>query len=148
MCLVSGEDARNVEVDPTHVGPPDLILHEIVALSDVPDEIRRRGEALAASGRPGGGSPGGHITFAARALALVEGTNEPDYDDDGDALVWVFALRAEAPVLGEAIIAEGGFAASSSEMRFSKGAPVRYGKHVDFFSAIRTEPRKGPELTA
>jgi hypothetical protein len=159
---VSGKDPRIGEVDPTHVGPPDLILQEIVAPSEVPEDIRNRFEAIAARGANGpvtmmpivdGGlrvpAPLGaahrthwaEVTFAGRALALVDGTDEPDYDDYRDPLIWVFALSAESPVLGEAIVSSGGYANSSGQIRFSKGEPTRRGKRASFFAAIRTEPR-------
>jgi len=81
------------------------------------------------------------VTFAGRALALAEGTNQPDYDDYDDPLVWVFALSADSPVVGEAIVSCGGFATSSGQVRYSKGEPTRRGKRVSFFAAIRTKPR-------
>lgn len=147
------------EVDPTHVGPPDLILQEIVAPSDVPEDIRKRFETAADKDENGvlpiadGGtrgafaSPGAdrahwaYATFAGRALALVEGTDQPDYDDYDDPLVWVFALNADSPVIGEKIISVGGFARSSVDIRYSEGERPRKGKRAGFFSAIRTEPR-------
>lgn len=160
--LVSSENPRIGAVDPTHVGPPDLILQEIVAPSEVPEDIRRRFETSAGTGanRPvtivpiaDGGvrvpAPVGaadrtdwdDVTFAGRALALVEGTDRPDYDDYDDALVWVLALSADSPVVGEAIVSGGEFATSSVQYRYSKGEPTRRGKRVSFFGAIRTEPR-------
>jgi hypothetical protein len=159
---VSSENPRIGEVDPTHIGPPDLILQEIVAPSEVPEDVRNLAETIAENGergrvttvspRDGGrgvaagavadhGARWADVTFAGRALALIEGTDQPDYDDYEDPLVWVFALSADSPVLGEAIVSLGGFASSSSEIRFSKGEPPRRGKRVSFFSAIRTEPR-------
>ena len=157
---MSSEEPRIGEVDPTHVGPPDLILDEIIAPSEVPGDVRKRARTIVEKGEQGlvtatgeedarefaAGTVADHrarwvdVTFAGRALALVEGTDQPDYDDDGDPLVWVFALSADSPVLGEAIVSMGDFATSSSEIRFSKGEPPRRGKRVTFFSAIRTEP--------
>jgi hypothetical protein len=160
--LVSSESPLIGGVDPTHVGPPDLVLQEIVALSEVPDDIRNRFETIVDTGAdrpvstphtvdgvrpvlaPVGGARGAHwadVDFAGRALALVEGTNQPDYDDYDDALVWVLALSADSPVICEAIVSCGGFASSSGEMRFSKGERTRRGKRVSFFAAIRTIPR-------
>jgi hypothetical protein len=159
---VSGKDPRIGEVDPTHVGPPDLILQEIVAATEVPEDIRKRFEVSPATDAdrlvtvvpiadgglrvpaPLGAALQTHwaeVTFAGRALALVEGTDQPDYDDYGDPLVWVFALSAESPVLGEAIVSIGGYTRSSSQIRISNGEPTRKGKRVRFFAAIRTEPR-------
>ncbi len=149
------------EVDPTHVGPPDLILEEIVPLSEVPEDIRSRfevkpetGEDVAATVLPlaeGGfripvpphaaGAHWASVTFAARALALIEGTDQPDYDDYDDPFVWVFALSAEAPVTGEKIVSAGGFAGSSTQTEYQKGEAPRRGKRASLFSAIRTEPR-------
>ena len=134
---MSSEIPRIGDVDPTHVGPPDLILQEIVAPSEVPENVRKRiGEAERRYG-----TTWAEVTFAGRALAVVEGTDQPDYDDYQDPLVWVVALNADSPVLGEAIVSGGGFASSSSETRYSKGELPRRGKRVSFFSAIRTEPR-------
>ncbi len=159
---MSSENPSIGRVDPTHVGPPDLVLQEVVAPGEVPEEIRKRFETIAETGahasvatpptadgevrapaRAGAahGARWADVTFAGRALALVEGTDQPDYDDYEDPLIWVFALSAESPVLGETIVSIGGYAASSSEIRFSKGDPTRRGKRVSFFSAIRTEPR-------
>jgi hypothetical protein len=159
---VSGKDPRIGDVDSTHVGPPGLILQEIVAPSDVPEDIRKRLESIAdrgahgpvtmlpiADGRLRVPAPLGalhrthwaEVTFAGRALALVEGTDQPGYDDSGDPLIWVFALRAESPVLGEAIVSSGGYSSSSGQIRFSNGEPTRKGTRVKFFAAIRTEPR-------
>ena len=87
------------------------------------------------------GTTWAEVTFAGRALAVVEGTDQPDYDDYQDPLVWVVALSAESPVLGEAIVSVGAFASNSSETRYSKGELPRRGNRVSFFSAIRTEPR-------
>jgi hypothetical protein len=155
---VSRHEPRIGEVDPTHVGPPDLILQEIVAPSEVPEDIRNRVETMAEN-RPvvtlaiadGGfrvpAPPGAHrarwadVTFAGRALALVEGTGQPDYDDYDDPLVWVFARSADSPVIGERIVSDGDFAGSSVQTRISKGEPSRRGNRVSFFAAIRTEPR-------
>ena len=156
---MSSENPRIGGVDPTHIGPPDLILQEIVAPSEVPEDVRKRVETFAEMEEPGrvtmlrirsGALPGrqvaddrarwADVTFAGRALALVEGTGQPDYDDHDDPLVWVLALRADSPVLGEAIVSVGGFATSSLELRNSN-EPPRRGKRVSFFSAIRTEPR-------
>jgi hypothetical protein len=143
--LVSSQNPRIGEVDPTHLGPPDLILQEIVAPCDVPEEVRKPLAAQTFAGKgEGRGATWAEVTFAGRALALVEGTGQPDYDDYGDPLIWVFALSAESPVPGEAIVSVGGFASSSSETRYSKGEPPRRGKRVSFFSAIRTEPRGTP----
>lgn len=159
---MSSEVPRIGEVDPTHVGPPDLILHEIVVPSEVPDEVRKRVEAMAdtseaapdtvlltASGAFPVPTPAGathrakwdDVTFAGRALALVEGTDQPDCDDYGDPFQWVFALSANSPVVGEAIVSTGGFARSSRQTTYVKGEPPRRGKRVSFFAAIRTEPR-------
>jgi hypothetical protein len=80
------------------------------------------------------------VTFAGRALALVEGTDQRDYDDYGDPLIWIFALGATSPVLGEVIVSSGSYA-NSGEIRFSNGEPTRRGKRLRFFAAIRTEPR-------
>jgi hypothetical protein len=158
---VSSEIPHIGEVDPTHVGPPDLILQEIVALGQVPEDIRKRFEATAETGGSavvsvlpiGAGRVRGafvsaadptrwaDMTFAGRALALVEGTDRPDYDDYDNPFVWVVAVSADSPIVGEAIISVGGFASSSSQTRYSKGEPPRRGKRASFFSAIRTEPR-------
>jgi hypothetical protein len=157
---VSTENPGHGEVDPTHIGPPDLILQEIVAPSEVPEDVRKRVETFEETGERGrvtiarigtGALPlrqvadhrgqWADVTFAGRALALVEGTDQPDYDDYDDPLVWVLALSADSPVLGEAIVPVGGVATSSLEIRNSKGGPPRQGKRVRFFSAIRTEPR-------
>ena len=159
---MSSKSPRIGDVDPTHVGPPDLILQEVVAPSEVPEDIRKRFEIVAASdvNAPAATVPiadGGlraparagaarrpdwaDVTFAGRALALVEGTNQPDDDDYDDSLVWVFALSADSPAVGEAIVSVGGFARSSGETRFSEGEPPRRGKRASFFAAIRTEPR-------
>ncbi|MHB8694291.1 MAG: hypothetical protein ACYDHH_23880 [Solirubrobacteraceae bacterium] len=164
---MSSENPRVGEVDPTHIGPPDLILQEIIAPSEVPEDVRKRVETIAEKGERGrvtiaspltggqqvaAGEVADHlahwadVTFAGRALALDEGTDQPDYDDYEDPLVWVFALSADSPVLGEAIVSVGGFASSSSEIRFSKGEPPRRGKRVSLFSAIRTEPRGMPNV--
>ncbi len=161
---MSSENPPIGEVDSTHVGPPDLILQEIVAPSEVPEEIRKRversfqpiedeGVVMAeplSGGRPGRAPEGwcgtawSDATFAGRALALVEGMGQLDYDDYGDPLVWIFALRAESPVLGEAIVSVGGFA--SNQTFLSDGPAKRAGKRVSFFSAIRTEPRGMPNV--
>ena len=156
---MSGENPSIGEVDPTHVGPPDLILQEIVAPDEVPEDVRKRVETITEKRERGnltiasGGIevPAGlwpklkfgwaDVTFAGRALALVEGTDQPDYDGYEDPLVWVFALSAESPVLGEAIVSVGAFASSSVELRSSTGEPPRRGKRVSFFRAIRTGPR-------
>ena len=158
---MSSENPRNGEVDPTHVGPPDLILQEIFVPSEVPEDIRKRFEATVGAGAnvavtippivDGGRRVplplGTHralwadVTFAGRALALVEGTDQPDYDDYDDSLVWVLALSAASPVVGEMIVPCGGFASSSVQMRLSKGEPTRRGKRLSVFAAIRTTPR-------
>lgn len=143
--LVSSESPRIGEVDPTHVGPPDLILQEIVAASEVPEDLAKRVadslQTLAEKGERWHSTTWADVTFAGRALALVEGTDQPDYDEYEDPLIWVFALSAESPVLGETIVSDGGFATSSNQTRFSKGEPPLRGKRVSFFSAIRTEQR-------
>jgi hypothetical protein len=142
---VSSESPRFGEVDPSHVGPPDLVLQEIIALSEVPEDFRKRVadslQTLAEKGNRWHGSTWADVTFAGRALALVEGTDQPDYDDYEDPLIWVFGLSAESPVLGEAIVSAGGFATSSTEIRFSKNEPTLRGRRLSFFSVIRTEPR-------
>ena len=159
---MSSNHPRVGQVDPTHVGPPDLILQEIVAPSQVPEDIRTTFETIADAGANGavtvpqiidGGrrvpAPLGassradwaNVTFAGRALALVEGTDQPHYDDYDDSLVWVLALSADSPVIGEVIVSAGGFASSSGQIRYAKGEPTRRGKRVSFFAAIRTEPR-------
>lgn len=142
---MSSENPRIGEVDPTHVGPPDLILQEIVAPNEAPEDVRERAadsvQNMAEAGECWRGITWADVTFAGRALALVEGTNQPDYDGYGDQLIWVFALSAESPVLGEAIVSVGGFASASSQTRFSKGEPTRRGKRLSFFAAIRTDPR-------
>lgn len=144
---MSSERLHIGEVDPTHVGPPDLILQEIVAPSEVPKEFRKRVadslQTLAEKGERWHGTNWADVTFAGRALALVEGTDRPDYDDYEDPRIWVFALSAESPVLGEAIVSDGGFATSSLEIRYSRGEATRRGKRFSFFSAIRTEQRNG-----
>ena len=139
---MSSDNPRIGEVDPTHVGPPDLILQEIVAPSDAPEAVRERVlQSIAAQGRD---ATWADVSFAGRALALVEGTDQPDYDDYEDPLVWVFALSAESPVLGEAVVSVGGFNTASRETRYAKGEPSLRGKRVSVFSAIRTEPRNAP----
>lgn len=142
---MSSENPRIGEADPTHVGPPDLILQQIVAPSEVPEDLRKRVgdsfQTLAEKCERWHGTTWADVTFAGRALALVEGTDQPDSDDYEDPLIWVFALSAESPVLGEAIVSDGGFATCSSEIRLSKGEPTRRGKRVSFFSVIRTKPR-------
>ncbi len=111
---------RKGGVDPTHVGPPDLILQEIVAPGEVSEDLRKRVggalQTLAKKGERWHGTSWADVTFAGRALALVEGTDQPNYDDYEDPLIWVFALSAESPLLGEAIVSDGGFATSSSEI--------------------------------
>jgi hypothetical protein len=142
---VSSEDPTVGKIDPNHVGPPDLIIQEIVQPSEAPEDIRNRVaqsiQALADRDEQWEGITWANVTFAARALALVEGTDKPDCDDDGDPLVWVFGLSAESPIPGETIVSIGGFASSSSQIRYSKNQPARRGNRVSFFSAIRTEPR-------
>ena len=138
---MSNEHPGVGEVDPTHVGPPDLILREIVALQDVPEAVRNRVETIAQRGARRRGEIPANVTFAGRALAFVEGTDQMDYDDDGNPFVWIFALRADSPVLGEAIVSAGGFASSSSETRYSVGEPPQRSRRVSFFATIRTEPR-------
>ncbi len=142
---MASENPPAGDVDPTHVGPPDLILQEIVTPSKVPEEFRKRvADSLQSLSEKGGrwdGTSWADVTFAGRALALAEGTDQRDYDDYEDPLIWVFALGAESPLLGEAIVSSGGFASSSSQIRFSKGEPTRRGKRLSFFAAIRTEPR-------
>lgn len=135
---------RGGQVDPTHVGPPDLILQEILAPGEVPEEVRRRVEAIAENARRWPGGSWADVTFAGRALALIEGTDQPDYDASADALVWVFALSAESPALGEMIVSVGGFASSSSEIRFDQGQAPQRGNRVSVFSAIETTPRVTP----
>jgi hypothetical protein len=156
---VSSENPGIGEIDPSHVGPPDLILQEIVAPSQVPEDIRKRIETVAENGRVSplsiadGGfrvpAPSGaahpvswaDVTFAGRALALIEGTDQPDYDDYDDPFEWVLALSADSPVLGDPIVSAGGFAAASLETRYVKGEPPRRGRRVSFFAAVRTQPR-------
>jgi hypothetical protein len=146
------------EVDPAHVGPPDLILQEILTLSEVPEYVRKRLETISAANKhrlvlpvardavrgvatAGVDRAPADVTFVARALAYVEGTDQPDVDDYQDPLVWVFALEAESPVVGEKIVSTGGFTSSSSQTDYSKGESPRHGRRVSFFAAIRTEPR-------
>ena len=156
---MSGEHSDNGEVHPSHVGPPDLILQEIIAPSDVPEDIRERFEAgvenrrdavvptadggfqLAAPG-PLTGVRWADVTFAARALALIEGTDQPDCDGYGDPMQWVLALSADSPVLGEQIFSDGGFVSSSVRTRYATGEPPRRGERLSYFAAIRTEPRR------
>jgi hypothetical protein len=118
-------------------------------------ERRERGRTSALRPRSGGrqvgvgtvadhGAEWSDVHFAGRALAVVEGTDEPDYDDYGVPLGWVFALSADSPVVGEAIVTVGGIASSSSATLFSKGEPPGRGNRVHFFSAIRTQPRGMP----
>jgi hypothetical protein len=128
---VSSENPRVGEVDPSHVGPPDLILQEIVAPGEAPDEIRNRvANSIQTIGDRGEGWEGitwGDVAFAGRALALVDGTDEPDYDDCGDPLVWIVALVAESPVIGEAIVSAGDYTSSLGQIRFSEGKPAQHG---------------------
>jgi hypothetical protein len=142
---VSNTNPRIGDVDPTHVGPPDLILHEIVEPDEVPEDIRKRAadavHRIAERGERRQGSGWADVQFAARAMAFVEGTERPDYDDFGDARVWIFALSAESAVLGQVIVSAGGYASSSSLTVFARGEPAQHGQRMSLFSAIRTEPR-------
>ena len=112
---MSNEDPRVGPVDPAHIGPHELILDEVVAPSDVPADVRiwfdtfaEMGETEPASLPVKGGAVQarpplsdaqyarwGDVTFAGRAIALVEGTDQPGYEDSDDPRVWVFALRAD-----------------------------------------------------
>jgi hypothetical protein len=128
-----------------HVGPPDLILQAIVPPTDAPAEIRAAVASALARGVGAGELSLGweDIHFAASAIALVEGTNrraEPDTE-------WVFALRAEAPRLGEQIHSSGDWASAIQSHAYAAGGG-RLLWRISVFDALRTQPRRGPEAPA
>jgi hypothetical protein len=124
-----------------HVGPPDLILQAIVVPTDAPAEIRAAvTQALATRGAEGDlKHTWEDVTFAASAIALVEGTNqraEPDTQ-------WVFALSAESPRPGEQIHSSGSWASALHQSEFgASGGRLLW--RVNVFDAVTTSPRPQP----
>jgi hypothetical protein len=128
-----------------HGGPPDLILQAIVPPTDAPAEIRAAvANTLAGRERPGEPSHTWEdVSFAASAIALIEGTNqraEPDTQ-------WVFALSAESPRLGEQLHASGAWASTLHSQEFQHGTG-RVLWRVSVFDAVTTSPRPSPRPLA
>ena len=128
-----------------HVGPPDLILQAIVPPTDAPVEIRAavagvlaRRDSIARPARTWE-----DITFAASAIALVQGTNERDQPD----LQWVFALRADSPKLGEQVKSINGWRFAIGTRAFGDGT-TRALWRASVHEALTTEPRRLPGLSA
>jgi hypothetical protein len=131
------EASRRPDADQSRSGPPDLILQAIVPPTDAPAEIRAAvASMLARRELTGEGTYSwDDVTFAASALALVEGTNrraEPDTQ-------WVFALRADAPRLGQQLRSSGGW--SGTIHRHAARAADRDLWRVSVFEALTTVPR-------
>jgi hypothetical protein len=107
----------------------DLILQAIVPPTDAPAEIRAAvADKLAHLDLPGRTYTWEDISFAASAIALVEGTNQRDVPDTQ----WVFALNVDSPKLGEQIHNTGSWASS-----ISGGSHWR----VSVMDAVTTAPR-------
>jgi hypothetical protein len=108
----------------------DLILQAIVMPTDAPAEARAA-VAQALADRDTEGSPKhtwGDVSFAASAVALVEGTNQRDVPDTQ----WVFALSAQRPKLGEQLRSSGSWSVAIS-------GPAHW--RAVLFDAVTTEPR-------
>lgn len=121
-----------------HVGPPDLILQAIVPPTDAPAEIRAAvADALARRGSAAGPARTWEdISFAASAVALVEGTNQRAEPDTH----WVFAIGADSPRLGEQLQNTGAWA--STMVRRSHGGGVsREQWRITVFDTVTTTPR-------
>lgn len=123
--------------DTAHVGPTDLILQAIVPPTDAPAEIRAAvARALAGGGADERAHSWEDVSFAASALAFVEGTDERAQPDTQ----WVFALRAQAPRIGQQIHSSGAWASTFSRYAYEHG-DSRQLWSVSVFDAITTEPR-------
>ena len=121
-----------------HVGPPDLILQAIVPPTDAPAEIRAAVAQALARREPAAGPA--HtwedISFAASAIALVEGTNQRAEPDTH----WVFALSADSPRLGQQVQNTGAWA--STLVRETHGGGVsREQWRISVFDTLTTAPR-------
>jgi hypothetical protein len=121
-----------------HVGPPELILQAIVPPTDAPVEIRAAvADALARRNPPGGPAhTWKDVSFAASAIALVEGTNQRDVPDTQ----WVFALSAQEPKVGQQVRSSGGWKLAIGARAFSDGTTRPLWRAV-LFDSVRTEPR-------
>lgn len=122
-----------------HVGPPDLILQAIVPPTDAPVEVRAAvTEELARGVNPDQRTyTWEDVSFAASAVALIEGTDERAQPDTQ----WVFALRAEGPRIGEQIHSSGDWASALHGLAYSHGKR-RLLWRVSLFDAVTTAPRR------
>lgn len=127
------------------VGPPDLILQAIVPPTDAPAEIRAAvANTLSGHERPGGRSYAWEdVSFAASAIALIEGTNQRAQPDTQ----WVFALSADSPKLGEQLRASGSWASTLHAQEVQHGTG-RVLWRVSVFDAVTTSPRPSPRPLA
>jgi hypothetical protein len=119
----------------------DLILQAIVPPTDAPAEIRAAVASTLASGEVVGDRTYSweDVSFAASAIALVEGTNQRSQPDTQ----WVFALRAESPRLGEQLHASGSWAQTLySHSQLNGTGRVLW--RVSLFDAVTTSPRARP----
>ncbi|MGH2860957.1 MAG: hypothetical protein ACRDLT_05530 [Solirubrobacteraceae bacterium] len=123
-----------------HVGPPNLILQAIVPPTDAPVEIR-----AAVAGTLARGVSTEHrtytwedVSFAASALALLEGTDQRAQPDTH----WVFALSADSPRLGEQIHSSGAWSSTILSHAYAHG-DGRLLWRVSVFDAVTTAPRRG-----
>lgn len=133
------------EEERAHVGPPDLILQAIVPPTDAPAEIRAAVTDTLARRRTVGERlyTWDDVTFAAAAIALVEGTNQRAQPDTQ----WVFAISADSPRLGEQLHASGNWASTIHSHSHSRGDD-RVLWRVSVFDAVRTAPRSRPGTPA
>lgn len=121
-----------------HVGPPDLILQAIVPPTDAPAEIRAAVADALARRRADSGPvhTWEDISFAASAIALVEGTNqraEPDTQ-------WVFAVSADDARLGERVSSDGAWSAVVGAEAYSEGTGRPLWSAV-LLDRLKTSPR-------
>jgi hypothetical protein len=121
-----------------HVGPPDLIVQAIVPPTDAPAEIRAAvADALARRGPAAGPAHTWEdISFAASAIALVEGTNQRAEPD----MQWVFAIGADSPRLGERVQNTGAWASTIVRRCHGSGAS-REQWRISVFDTVTTAPR-------
>ncbi len=133
--------ARSSE-EQDQITPPDLILQAIVPPTDAPAEIRAAVAAALARGvapTDGGRHSWEDVSFAASALAFVEGTDQRAEPP----IQWVFALNVEAPRLGQRVRSYGHWSSAVSPPAFSDGTGRTQWQAV-LYESVRTEPRPRP----
>jgi hypothetical protein len=114
-----------------HVGPPTLVLQEIVTPSQVPQETRH----WIVQALDHQECSWDDVNFAGRALALIEGTDQPEYEE----LEWVVALNARVPKVGEVVRSDDGWSTTLGTTTYSDGVSSR-GFRAWVYESLTTEP--------